>query len=197
MNKPHNHSYEDIGASDEIVSIRTLCTNDYDAFLEGYANQLPSQSRFDEGKIDISLMTRDWFAGLIARRRQWAEEDVSYMLNVFRVSDGASVGYCDVSTNMREAFQCARIGYTIFNQHWQSGYAKQMIRLLVAVGFDQLNFHRLEAYIDPENELSKRVAMHGGMQYEATRKEFEYLDGLWQDRDVYFKRQENWKDYER
>ena len=114
----------------------------------------------------------------------------------FELEVAAVIGTYGADLSVNEAEQ-AIIGYTIFNQHWQSGYAKQMIRLLVAVGFDQLNFHRLEAYIDPENELSKRVAMHGGMQYEATRKEFEYLDGLWQDRDVYFKRQENWKDYER
>ncbi len=196
MSQTHNMTFESIGASDDVISIRALTAADYDAFITGYKNQLSRQNEFDEGRIDTSFMSREWYGNLLGRRSQWAQDDVSYMLNIFRVSDGASVGFCDITTHMREEFQYARIGYTIFNQYWQSGYAKHMIRLLIAIGFEQLNFQRLEAYIDPKNELSKRVAMHGGMQLESTRKEFEYIDGVWRDRDVYVKRQKNWKTYE-
>lgn len=196
MNQPHTVTFENIGASDDVISIRALTTADYDAFAAGYKNQLPKQNEFDEGWIDTSFMSREWYDDLLNRRSQWAEDDISYMLSIFRISDGASVGFCDITTHMREAFQYAQIGYTIFNQYWQNGYAKHMIRLLIAIGFDQLNFHRLEAYIDSENEFSKRVAMHGGMQLESTRKEFEYSDGVWRDRDVYVTRQEEWKEYE-
>lgn len=80
------------------------------------------------------------------------------MLNIFpNKINGASVGYCDITTHMREDFQYARIGYTIFNQFWQQGYAKEAIHAIVQIGFEDLNFHRLEVHINKDNDISKRL----------------------------------------
>jgi RimJ/RimL family protein N-acetyltransferase len=193
MEETYYLPYREIRESDETIEIRGLRQEDYECFRRGYAGQKPSRTRFDEGRMDIGFMDEEWFAALIQRRKAWADDDVSYMLNIFRIADATMLGFCDITTHMREAFQYARIGYTVFNQYWNCGYGKQTAALLLQLGFGKLGFHRLEAYIDHENTRSMRVALACGMRYECKREAFELQNDVWQDRDVYVIRKECWK----
>ena len=55
---------------------------------------------------------------------------------------------CDITTQFREEFLYAKIGYTIHNHYWGMGYATQCVELLIKIGFEQLNFHSLEAHVN-------------------------------------------------
>ena len=177
--------YEQILRSGDLICIRPLFEQDYEAFLEGFSSQRPSQTAFDEGWFDTSFLTEAWFRNKLAERRALADRDYSYMLNVFRLCDGASVGYCDITTHMREDFQYARMGYTIFNDHWQQGYGAETARLLVKIGFFDLGFHRLEAHIDPANTPSQKTAAGAGLQFEVLRKQFIWEQNHWADQEIW------------
>ena len=103
------------------LTLRPLQPEDYAAFLSGFRACGPARNRFDDGQFDLSFLTEDWYAGLLARRQREAEADISYVLNLFRREDGASVGYCDITTQQREAFQWGRIGCTVLNPYWGPG----------------------------------------------------------------------------
>ena len=107
------------------LTLRPLRPEDYAAFLSGFRACGPARNRFDDGQFDLSFLTEDWYAGLLARRQREAEADISYVLNLFRREDGASVGYCDITTQQREAFQWGRIGCTVLNPYWGRGYGTE------------------------------------------------------------------------
>lgn len=182
-----------INCETERLIVRFLEKTDYNAFVKGYKNSLPSRNRFDEGCFDTSFMTFAWFDNLMERRSREAEADYCYMFNIFRKEDGLSIGYCDITPHRREEFQYARIGYTIHNQFWNKGYATECVGALIRIGFDILNLHRLEAHINLDNPASKRVAQKAGLCFECIRKAFIYEDGQWTDNEVYFINNENWK----
>lgn len=174
--------------------IRPVSEEDYEAFVAGYRACSAPRNQFDEGAFDTAFMTRSWYAALLDRRRREAAGDVCYMLNVFDRQDGRSLGYCDVTTQWREAFQCARIGYTIHNPYWGRGLGTECVRALVRLAFDRLNFHRLEAHIHPDNAASQRVAQKAGLAFETVRKGYILEQGVWTDNAVYYINNPDWKE---
>ena len=118
------------------------------------------------------------------------------MFELFRREDGRAVGYGDITTMFREDFQFAKIGYTIHNPWWGRGYGTQCAALLVKIGFEQLNFHRLEAHINVDNPASKAVARKNGFQLECVRKGFILEDGVWRDQEIYYRNNQCWRELE-
>ncbi|WP_371367554.1 hypothetical protein SRRS_14490 [Sporomusa rhizae] len=172
--------------------IRPLFSDDYKVWLEGYCGQEPSKSRFDEGWLETKFLTETWFLQELKVRENLSTQDICYMFNIFCSSDGKSIGNCDITTHMRDDFQYARVGYTIHNQYWGNGYATEALKGLIRIGFEQLNFHRLEAHINLDNPASKRVSIKAGMLYECIRKAFILEDGEWTDNEIYFINNQSW-----
>ncbi|MCD8144704.1 MAG: GNAT family N-acetyltransferase [Oscillospiraceae bacterium] len=173
--------------------IRPVTKADYPAFVAGYRDCLPPQNPFDEGAMDTDFMTEDWFRELLSRRRKEAEQDKSHLLDIFRKADWKAIGYCDITVHQRECLQYGRIGYTLHNPYWGQGYGTECAKGLVQIGFEQLHLHRLEAHVDPDNPASKNVLRKTGFTLEVVRKQFEYEDGEWQDREIYVCLNGRWK----
>ena len=131
-------------------------------------------------------MTEEWLEKRIEERKQFATKDEMYKFGVFRSADSAHIGFCAITTHMRDDFQYASVGYSILNQYWGNGYGAESLKALIQIGFDDLDFHRLEAHINTDNLVSKRVALKAGMEFECVRKGFIFEDGEWTDNEVYF-----------
>lgn len=178
--------YLDICKKSKQLEIRPVKIDDYSRWICGYTNQKPKQNRFDEGPFDVYNMTEKWLQNKIEERKQFAADDEMYKFGVFRNTDSAIIGFCIVTTHMRDDFQYASIGYSILNQHWGNGYGTETLKALIQIGFDDLDFHRLEAHINTDNFVSKRVALKAGMEFECVRKGFIFEDGEWTDNEIYF-----------
>ncbi len=165
--------------------IRLLEEEDYSSWLTQYENRLPSQHKYDEGKIDMSICTKEWFRDLVAEHFQMAVDDKVYIFGVFRKDDNAHIGFVDFSTIMRREFQWARFGYTIHNQFWKHGYGKEAVKAAIDLAFEKLNYHRIEAHINIDNVASIKLAESVGLVYECTRKGFIFENNHWTDHLVY------------
>lgn len=166
--------------------IRPLKVKDYLIWLEGFNGRKPTQYKYDPGKIDMSECTDSWFKKLVARHQELAEEDVAHVFAVFEKDTGHHIGMVDFSTLARDNFQWGRIGYTIHNQHWSRGFAKEAVHAALAIAFDELHFHRIEAHINIDNKPSYKLAESVGMKYECTREGFIYEGLQWTDHLIYF-----------
>lgn len=184
--------FVDIRAESSQIIVRPAMPADYAAFVAGYAGCGLAKNRFDEGWFDVSFMTENWYWDLLDRRAQEAEADYCYLFHIFRRTDGTALGYCDITTQFREEFQYAKIGYTIHNPYWGMGYATQCVELLIKIGFEQLNFHRLEAHVNLDNPASKAVLRKNGFQFECIRKGFILEDGVWTDNEIYYRNSHCW-----
>ena len=171
--------------TDRLV-IRPLEKGDYISWLSAFENRLPSQHQYDEGKIDMSICTKDWFGDLVDRHQRLASEDKVYIFGVFRKEDLAHIGSVDFSTMLRDEFQWARFGYTIHNQFWLQGYGKEAVNAAIMLAFNKLNYHRIEAHINLDNFPSIKLAESVGLQFECIRKGFIYEFDEWTDHLIYY-----------
>ncbi|RLQ92402.1 GNAT family N-acetyltransferase [Falsibacillus albus] len=170
----------------ERLVIRPLKREDYENWLAGFEGRSPSLHRHDQGKIDMSECTKEWFGGLVEKHQELAVDDIAHVFAVFRKEDTQHVGMVDFSTLSRNEFQWGRLGYTIHNQFWNKGYGKEAVKEALSIAFRELNFHRIEAHINLDNTPSIKLAESVGMEFECIRKGFIYEFGEWTDHLIYY-----------
>ncbi|WP_371320156.1 GNAT family N-acetyltransferase [Chengkuizengella axinellae] len=165
--------------------IRPLIEEDYQNWLNEFNNRLPSQHKYDKGKMDMSECTQEWFHQLVENHQQLAINDTAHVFGIFRKEDGKHIGMIDFSTLARNDFQWARLGYTIHNQYWRNGYGKEAVGAALQIAFSELKFHRVEVHINMGNVPSVRLAESVGMKFECIREGFIFENGEWTDHRVY------------
>jgi [ribosomal protein S5]-alanine N-acetyltransferase len=170
----------------ERLIIRPYKNNDYNNWYRQYTNRLPSQHKYDEGSVDMSICTEDWFNSLVERHQQLASSDSEYIFGIFLKEGGTHLGVIDLSTLMRDSFEWARIGYTIHNHFWKRGYGEEAVRQMQEFAFNELNFHRIEAHINIDNVPSIKLAEKVGMEFECIRQGFIFENNEWTDHLIYY-----------
>lgn len=69
----------------------------------------------------------------------------------------------------------SEIGYMLLSEFSGKGFASEAIDAVLNYGFQELNFHSIEAVIDPNNVASEKVLIKCGFVKEAHILENEYL----------------------
>ena len=70
-----------------------------------------------------------------------------------RLSDGKFLGSCGLF-NLDQQCRRAEIGYELSFAAWGFGYMHEALVKLIAFGFTEMNFNRIEADVDPRNARS-------------------------------------------
>lgn len=79
----------------------------------------------------------------------------------------------------------AEIGYMILPEAQGKGIVTESVKALVQYAFTEMNFHSIEAVIDPDNIASEKVLQKCSFIKEAHFKENEFYDGKFWDSVVY------------
>jgi ribosomal-protein-alanine N-acetyltransferase len=79
----------------------------------------------------------------------------------------------------------AELGYMLLPAYHGKGYSTEAVNAVVAYGFDVVNFHSIEAVIDPDNTASERVLQKNGFVKEAHILENELWAGKFWDTVIY------------
>lgn len=95
------------------------------------------------------------------------------------------VGTFNISGVIRGHFHSAYLGYEVFSPYQGKGYMSQGLKLLLNEAFRNLNLHRLEANIQPENLSSIRLVSKAGFIKEGFSRHYLRVGGI------------EWKDHER
>lgn len=77
------------------------------------------------------------------------------------------------------------LGYMILPEYHNKGYVSEAVDTLLNYAFNTLNFHSIEAIIDPENIASERVLLKNGFVKEAHLIENEFYNGRFIDTVIY------------
>ena len=77
------------------------------------------------------------------------------------------------------ALRAGHIGYWIAEEYANRGLTTEAVRGVSQFGFKELELHRLEINIRPENAASIRVAEKAGYILEGERKNYLHIDGAW------------------
>lgn len=66
-------------------------------------------------------------------------------------------------------------------EHQGQGLMTEGLKRFIAAVFLSPGLHRIEAAIQPQNILSKRLVTRCGFVYEGLSKDYLYIDGKWRD----------------
>ncbi|MEU6747698.1 GNAT family N-acetyltransferase [Spirillospora sp. NPDC046719] len=154
------------------VTLRQLASADQDEFL-GLVN-----ASADLHRPWVSLpSTPEQYQGYLARYAQPDEESVLICVR----GSGAIAGVVNINSIIRGRFQSASIAYAAFAPTAGQGYMTEGLTLVVRYAFEQLQLHRLEAQIQPDNHASLKLVRKVGFRYEGCSPELLYIDGAWRD----------------
>ena len=109
-----------------------------------------------------------------------------------RVTDGALVGWLNVSDIVRGALQGANVSYGGVAAFGGQGYMSEALELVLHEAFVTLGLHRLEANIQPGNVGSLTLVRRAGFQLEGFSPGYLEIDGDWRDHERWALRAEAW-----
>jgi [ribosomal protein S5]-alanine N-acetyltransferase len=172
----------------ERLILRPQEPSDYEAWYAGFSERSPSQHCYDDGLIGLEHCDRQWFTALCQRHQQQALADQVFIWGIFARHTHQHLGNIDISTLRRLEYQWGLLGYEIHNQYWQKGFGKEAVRAALIAAFESLNYHRIEAAINLDNQASIALAQSVGMQKEGIRRGFFYENEQWVDHLIYVAR---------
>jgi ribosomal-protein-alanine N-acetyltransferase len=79
----------------------------------------------------------------------------------------------------------AEIGYALLPDYWEKGYMTEAARCAIDYGFSMLNFHSIEANVNPNNIASIRLLEKMKFVREAYFRENFYFNGKFLDSAIY------------
>lgn len=77
------------------------------------------------------------------------------------------------------------IGYKFSSEIHHQGYATEALTKVLHVIFDELQLHRVQAWVLPDNKPSIRLLERVGFVFEGISRDYLYLHGTWQSHALY------------
>ena len=79
------------------------------------------------------------------------------------------------------------IGYMLDPEYWRKGIMNEALKCILDFGFNVLNFHTIEACINPENIASREILLKNNFVKEAFFRENYFYEGKYKDTEVFTK----------
>lgn len=133
--------------------------------------------------------TAERFAAYLARA---AREDHECFLIRHRAC-AELVGFVNINSILRGAFQSGYLGYAGFASHSGRGLMTAGVAAVIDFAFADLGLHRLEANIQPDNGRSIALVRRLGLQREGFSPQYLMVDGQWRDHERWAVRAEDWR----
>ncbi|MFA4850198.1 MAG: GNAT family protein [Methanoregula sp.] len=130
--------------------------------------------------VFIWLETDEQVAGFVrhAIDESLRSDRRDYLLAVRVLGTGAFAGFAMLEIDPKQA-TTAEAGYILLPAYWKNGYASEILRALLAFGFDELSLHRVYGKCDEMNLASAHVMEKCGLTYEGTVREHVWLRDHW------------------
>jgi [ribosomal protein S5]-alanine N-acetyltransferase len=110
-----------------------------------------------------------------------------------RTENNELAGVININEIVRGVFLSGCLGYYAFVPHNGHGYMTEGLRAVVARAFRVLRLHRLEANIQPDNEVSRRLVQRLGFRQEGFSPRYLKLAGRWRDHERWAITAEDWR----
>lgn len=176
-----------------LLFIRPLELIDYENWKQANSNQFPPQNEWDETNWVESELTLQKFKALLKQESTNAKNDKTYQFGIFHQDDGLLLGTVALMDVSRGLFQNAYLGYRIFNPYWGQGFGTEACKLVLNIAFKELNLHRVEAGIAPNNKGSIKVAKKIGLKKEGLSPRRLFINDKWVDVAIYAATSEDYK----
>jgi RimJ/RimL family protein N-acetyltransferase len=141
---------------------------------------MPEFCRFQPWGPDTEVETRAFIAAAAAAWDERPQTRYAFLALV----DGEPIGTGEVHVRNAE-HRHGEIAYGLHPAVWGRGHGTALARVLLAIGFAELGFHRITATCDPRNVGSARVLAKAGMTHEGRMRETLLLRSGWRDSEMF------------
>jgi len=86
---------------------------------------------------------------------------------------GTLLGTCGLY-NLQEVHRKAELGYWLMPSYWRQGIMRKVLTTILHYGFQEMQLHRIEAYVETENRASFNLLQQLGFRHEGTLKDYEF-----------------------
>jgi ribosomal-protein-alanine N-acetyltransferase len=108
----------------------------------------------------------------------------SFDLAMVDIESQALIGSAALSvTNVEH--RRGEIGYVLHPDSWSKGLATEAARMLLRLGFAELQLRRISATCHPDNHASSRVLEKAGLVFEGRMRSHLFVRGEWRDSLLY------------
>lgn len=169
------------------LSLRSISAEDVDNFYDIYSN--PEVMRYWSTP---PLPNRDAASKLISEIQEGFGRRELLKWGIALRADDSLIGSV---TLFHPDFTHRRveIGYALGRPYWGQGYMQETLKAVLAYAFETLNFHRIEADVDPRNAASVRTLERLGFQREGYLRERWQVSGEIQDAYFYGLLRPDWE----
>ncbi|MER5777607.1 GNAT family protein [Streptomyces sp. NPDC002039] len=127
--------------------------------------------------LGVREQTEEAFDDYLAQLEQPTHEGFVICL----LGTGEIVGGANIKNIVRGTLQTGCLAYTAYVSTTGHGYMTEGLRLVLRHAFDELELHRLEANIQPDNTPSLNLVKRLGFRREGYSAAFQFLNGAWRD----------------
>lgn len=118
----------------------------------------------------------------------------SYSWGIYINKGDTLIGDISLYGIKNDPFNSGAVGYSIDESQIGKGYATEALSVVVAFAFNQLQLHRIEAGVAPENFGSIKVLEKVGFIREGLSRKNLRIMGEWQDHYKYSMLEDDWND---
>jgi ribosomal-protein-alanine N-acetyltransferase len=165
------------------VYLRRPETSDCEEFTE----MARKSERFHRGLMNPARTADDF-----ERFLQRVDNDQTESFLICCVSDDAIAGVINLSQIFHGVFQNAYLGYGLGVDFTGKGYMIEAVNLVLKFAFTELNLHRVEANVQPQNAPSIRSLERCGFKKEGFSEKYLKIGGRWRDHERWAIIRENW-----
>ena len=155
--------------------LRRLSVKEYRELFEQYSQE--------DAMLFLGIKTAEQYQ---EEKRKYDEGMATYrtsyvMFQLIEKNSGRVIGDCGFHTWHFPHFR-AEIGYGLKEeQDKRQGYMTEALLAIVDYGFEAMKLNRIEAFVSPDNEPSKRLLQGLGFMEEGKLREHYYKDGCLHD----------------
>jgi [ribosomal protein S5]-alanine N-acetyltransferase len=114
-----------------------------------------------------------------------------YALAVVKRDSNELIGFGRLAMDPHQQ-RAATFGFALRPEAWGAGYGTETVELLLGLGFEELNLHRIWGARSPLNEASARTMLKAGMVEEGRIREHIEKGGRWRDSIVHSILEREW-----
>ena len=107
---------------------------------------------------------------------------------------GALIGVINLNEPVMGALRSAYLGYYIDKEFAGRGYMSEGLVLVLREAFQHMQFHRLEANIQPRNRRSIELVERLGFRQEGYSPKYLKINGQWKDHERWAMLVEDWQE---
>ncbi|KAA0549860.1 GNAT family N-acetyltransferase [Bacillus sp. BGMRC 2118] len=123
--------------------------------------------------IEDALEEISWYESIV-------EKNTGIRWGITLKGQGRVIGSCGFLNIVTQHYR-SEIGFELSKDYWGQGIASEAVEAVIRYGFEQFNFQRIQALIEPLNHPSQKMVERLGFVKEGLLRNYEYTCGKFDD----------------